>query len=73
MRLVQALRGQANLVVSVFGRSLDAIYQWDQRVSVAYPEMHLHESVMQLRWAKRMGWMLDDAGRLTGEIVPALP
>jgi hypothetical protein len=31
--------------------------------------MRLRENAVNLRTAKRMGWMLDERGRATGEVV----
>lgn len=74
VRLCQSVSGRSNLMLSVFSRSLSGLADWEAAACASLPGLSLGESVLHVRFHKRMGRVLDADGRATSEVVlPALP
>lgn len=43
--------------------------RFEQTLGQRLPELQVLESILHLRPVKRMGWLLTDDGRCTGEVV----
>jgi DNA-binding Lrp family transcriptional regulator len=69
LRLCLSTTGETNLVMTTWTRSLDDLLSIEQLLGEKMPWLRLHESAVNLRTPKRMGWLLDEAGRATGEVV----
>lgn len=73
VRLVAGIQGHSNLVISVFSRTLEGLSRWEQQLAGDFPEFVLAESILHMRFHKRMGRLIDAHGRPTGELVPLMP
>lgn len=69
LRLCASVTGDADLVFALWAGSPGELVELERRMSEKLPWMTLEESVLQLRVPKRMGWILDSAGRSTGRVV----
>jgi len=69
LRMCLSTTGQANLVFSVFSRSVHGLFRFEQLLGQKVPRLELIESMLHLRSLKRMGWLLDDHGRRTDTLV----
>lgn len=72
LRLCVSTTGETNLLVSVWARSPSDLMRLERLVGERMPWFALVESVVMLRTIKRFGWVVDDRGRATGEVVPPL-
>lgn len=70
LRMGLQVTGEANLIFSVFMRSVHDVARFQHQIGVLVPAISIIESMVLLRSRKRMGWLLDEAGRSTGELVP---
>lgn len=70
LRMGLQVTGEANLIFSVLMRSVNDVARFQHQLGVLVPSIGVMESMVLLRSRKRMGWILDDAGRNTGELVP---
>lgn len=70
LRLCVSTSGETNLLVSVWSRSPSDLMRLERLVGERMPWFALVESVVMLRTPKRFGWIVDDRGRATGEVVP---
>lgn len=73
LRLCASVTGTANVMFSVWAGSPTDVVSLEQRVHEKLPWVVLTESVLTLRTAKRMGWILDSSGHATGQVVVPLP
>lgn len=69
LRLLVSTAGQSNLTFLVWARSTGDLIRIERLVNEKLPSLRLLESVLTLRTRKRMGWLLDEHGRATGEMV----
>lgn len=69
LRMCVHTTGEHNLIFSVVSRSMQDLATLQEQVSRQLPWMKVAETHVLLRSAKRMGWLLDRAGRNTGELV----
>lgn len=69
LRLCVSTTGETNLFVSVWARSQSDLLRLERLVGEKLPWLAMVESVVNLRTAKRMGWIIDERGRATGEVV----
>lgn len=69
LRLGMLVSGDANLVFSVLSRSVAGIGAFERSLGKTLPGMELQRSELLLRSVKRMGWLVDDSGRRTGQVV----
>lgn len=69
LRLCLSVSGKANLLFIVWARSVNDLARLERRMSEKLPWLTLVESTLTLRMPKRMGWLLDEYGRNTGEFI----
>lgn len=69
LRLGLQVTGEANLVLSVFGRTPAELASLQEHVTARLPRVEIREMHVLLRSVKRVGWMLDRDGRRTGAYV----
>lgn len=70
LRLCVSTSGETNLLVSVWARSPSDLMRLERLLGDRLPWLSLVESIIMLRTPKRFGWVVDDRGRATGEVVP---
>lgn len=70
LRLCVSTIGGTNLMFTVWVRSLPRLLELERLLAEKLPGLGIVESAVTLRTPKRMGWMLDDRGRATGEMIP---
>ncbi|MFI6880314.1 Lrp/AsnC family transcriptional regulator [Streptomyces sp. NPDC050400] len=68
MRLCTAVTGSCNLLFSVWLRELDGMSGLEAVLADRFPLLRVQDRTVTLRTAKRMGRLLDDAGRATGYV-----
>lgn len=69
LRMCFSIIGRANLMFQLMVRSPGDLVRLERLMHEKLPWMRLVESTLSLRSPKRMGWVLDDAGRSTGKVV----
>ncbi len=69
LRLCVSTVGKANLLFELWARSPTDLRRLELLLTEKLPSLSITERVLVLRVAKRMGWLLDESGRCTGEIV----
>lgn len=69
LRMCMTTTGETNMMISVWTRSLADLLRVERLVSEKLPWLNVVESVVNLRTLKRMGWLLGENGRATGEVV----
>lgn len=69
LRLCLSTTGVSNLFFTVWARSLPDLLRIERLLGERLPWLELAESTVTLRTHKRMGWLLDEEGRCTGEVV----
>lgn len=69
LRMGVQVTGEANLYFSVLLRSVSDVVRFQHQLGGLIPGLTVIESWVLLRSRKRMGWILDEAGRSTGELV----
>ncbi|PSL57217.1 DNA-binding Lrp family transcriptional regulator [Saccharothrix carnea] len=72
VRLCAAVTGADNLVMTLWLRSLGDIQRFEAELARRLPALALTDRAVTLRAVKRMGCLLDDAGRIT-DVVPVDP
>jgi DNA-binding Lrp family transcriptional regulator len=74
LRLCASTTGRTNLMITVWVRSLADVLRLEHLLGERLPWLDVVDTSINLRTAKRMGWLLDAEGRSTGRVVPfALP
>ena len=69
LRMCLSTTGSTNLALTVWTRSVADIPRIERLFAERLPSLELHDTAINLRVPKRMGWMLDHAGRTTGVLV----
>ncbi|KQY64010.1 MULTISPECIES: Lrp/AsnC family transcriptional regulator [unclassified Nocardioides] len=69
LRLCVTTTGETNMLITVWTRSLTDLLRVERLVSEKLPWLNVVESVVNLRTLKRMGWLVGENGRATGEVV----
>lgn len=69
LRLCVSTTGETNLMLTAWTRSLTDLLALERLMAEKLPWLSIVDSSVTLRAAKRMGWLLDDEGRSTGEVV----
>ncbi len=69
LRLCVSTTGETNVMLTAWTRSLTDLLALERFVGERLPWLAIMDSSVTLRVAKRMGWLLDDEGRRTGEVV----
>ncbi|GGU94883.1 AsnC family transcriptional regulator [Actinomadura cremea] len=67
-RLVASVIGRANLMANVWAHGLDELAAFQSRLTARYPEIGIVEQSVTLKWAKRVGRLLDGEGRSVGHV-----
>lgn len=65
-RLLAAVTGNANVLATYWLRDLGSLQQRETAACAQLPSLHITERILGTRTVKRMGHLLDDAGRRTG-------
>ena len=68
IRVCTAVTGADNLMMSVWLRSLGDTQRLEQRLARHLPALELTDRAITLRTEKRIGTLLDEAGRRTGAV-----
>ena len=71
LRLCISTTGDSNVMFTVWVRSLERLLELEVLLGEKLPWLAIADSAVTLRTPKRMGWLLDDHGRATGEVVPS--
>ncbi|WP_030903584.1 Lrp/AsnC family transcriptional regulator [Streptomyces sp. NRRL F-5126] len=69
LRMCVSTTGETNLAMTVWTRTVEEILHIERLFGARLPELRVRENAINLRTPKRMGWMLDSAGRATGTLV----
>ncbi|MFL6052833.1 MAG: hypothetical protein ACJ72W_07955 [Actinoallomurus sp.] len=69
LRLCASTTGETNMVFTVWMASVGDLLHLEQRLGHHLPWLDIMDSAVVLRTAKRMGWLLDEHGAATGEVV----
>lgn len=69
LRLCVSTTGETNLMLTAWTRSLTDLLALERLMAEKLPWLSIVDSSVTLRAAKRMGWLLDDEGRCTGDVV----
>ncbi|TVT51590.1 Lrp/AsnC family transcriptional regulator [Amycolatopsis rhizosphaerae] len=70
LRMCSSVTGDANIAFTVWTSSLTDLTRLERLIGTRLPWLSVRDSGINLRTSKRMGWMLDEHGRTTGEVVP---
>ncbi|WP_280401875.1 Lrp/AsnC family transcriptional regulator, partial [Nocardia carnea] len=70
LRMCVSTTGDANLAMTFWTRSPQDMLRIEQKLGEQLPWLRLRDSAINLRTPKRMGWLLDGAGRATGTVIP---
>jgi len=70
IRMVASTTGQANLMVAMWLRSVNDVLDAERVLGQKVPGLEVLHNSLLVRPSKRLGWLLQDDGRATGEYVP---
>jgi DNA-binding Lrp family transcriptional regulator len=70
LRLCVSTTGGSNFLFTVWVRSLQRLLELEQLLTDKLPSLGIVGSAVTLRTRKRMGWVLGDDSRATGEVIP---
>lgn len=70
LRLCASTTGTTNLLIVSWLGSVGEVLPVEHRIVERAPSTQIVESSIALNIVKRLGWLLDDRGRATGEVVP---
>ncbi|MFD2415562.1 Lrp/AsnC family transcriptional regulator [Amycolatopsis pigmentata] len=70
LRMCASITGDATIAFTVWTSSLADITRLERLIGERLPWLSVRDSGINLRTPKRMGWLLDSAGRATGEVIP---
>ncbi|SJM63672.1 Lrp/AsnC family transcriptional regulator [Gulosibacter sp. 10] len=70
LRLCASTTGRTNFFIVMWLRSVGDVLAVEQELAAAVPELELRENAVALQIVKRVGWLLGEGGRATGEVVP---
>lgn len=71
LRLCISTTGDTNLMFTVWVRSLQHLMRLEKLLGERLPWLGIVDNAITLRTSKRIGWLLDDHGLATGEVVPS--
>lgn len=69
LRLLAGTTGEANLIFNMQVRDPVDIAEIELKLLAAFPQVDILETCVGISSYKRMGWILDDEGRATGQVV----
>ena len=69
VRLCASTTGRTNILIAVWLRSVAEVPRVEEALVGAVPGLVIRESAIALRIVKRVGWLLGDGGRATGEVI----
>jgi len=69
LRLCMSTTGEANLLITAWAVDLARVLEIEQDLGDKLPWLALRDSGINLRTAKRVGWLLDENGYATGELI----
>nr|WP_281365671.1 Lrp/AsnC ligand binding domain-containing protein [Nocardioides panzhihuensis] len=69
VRVCSAVTGAANLVATVWLRNVPSLQDFEHRLEARLPELAVIDRAITLQTVKRLGCLLDEAGRRSG-VVP---
>lgn len=69
LRLCMSTTGDTNLLITVWAATLAEILDTERVIGAQLPWLELRDSGINLRTAKRLGWLLDVRGHATGDVV----
>lgn len=70
LRLCVSITGGANIAFTAWLRSLHDLIVLERLIGERMPWLAVIDSWVNLRTPKRMGWILDEQGRATGQVPP---
>lgn len=70
LRLCASITGGANIAFTAWLRSLHDLIVLERLIGERMPWLAVIDSWVNLRTPKRMGWILDEQGRATGQVPP---
>ncbi|MFF0477753.1 Lrp/AsnC family transcriptional regulator [Streptomyces sp. NPDC004284] len=73
VRLCVSVSGPHNLLVMVWLHGLHAVDPFEAVLAERFPPLEIKDRTVVLHSPKRMGWLLDEAGRATRRVPLALP
>jgi DNA-binding Lrp family transcriptional regulator len=73
LRLCVTTTGETNIMLTAWTRSLADLLSLERLIGERLPWLSIVDSSVTLRVAKRMGWLLGEGGRCTGEVVVIRP
>jgi len=71
LRMCVSTTGDTNIAMTMWTHSLHDMRRVEGLLGQRMPWLQLRDSAVNLRTPKRMGWLLDAAGRSTGTVIPA--
>ena len=71
LRLCISTTGDTNLMFTVWVRSLQHLMRLEQLLGERLPWLGIVDNAVTLRTPKRVGWLLDEQGLATGEVIPS--
>lgn len=71
LRLCISTTGDTNLMFTVWVRSLQHLMRLEQLLGERLPWLGIVDNAVTLRTPKRVGWLLDEGGLATGEVIPS--
>ena len=69
LRFCASITGGSNMLFTVYTRELGDLLRLERAIGDNLPWLEVQEVTVHLRANKRMGWLLDERGRATGELV----
>ena len=69
MRFCASIIGSSNMLFTVYTRELGDLLRLERALGDSLPWLEVQEITVHLRADKRMGWLLSEQGRATGELV----
>jgi DNA-binding Lrp family transcriptional regulator len=69
VRFCASVTGSSNMLFTVYTRALGDLLRIERAIGENLPWLEVQEITVHLRADKRMGWLLNDRGRATGELV----
>lgn len=70
LRMCVSTTGDANLAMTFWTRSPHDMLRIERKLGEHLPWLRIRDNAINLRTPKRMGWLLDGAGRATGTVIP---
>lgn len=70
LRMCLSTTGDTNIVMTIWTHSVHDMRRIEQLLGRTLPWLQLRDNAVNLRTPKRMGWLLDPAGRATGTVIP---